>query len=173
MTPADFGALVDPDLRWSDIERFAGDSPLPVVVKGILTAEDAHLAAEHGAAGVIVSNHGGRQLDTVLSSADALPAVAEAVGDRDRRARGRRDPARNRRPQGARPGRAAVLVGRPVVSGLAVDGARASQRVLEILLDEFDNALGAGRGPAGLRARPQLPHSGPVVAAATEPARDG
>ena len=81
MSPADFGALVDPDLKWSDIEEFASDSPLPILVKGILTAEDARLAVEHGAAGVIVSNHGGRQLDTVLSGADALPAVVDAVGD--------------------------------------------------------------------------------------------
>jgi 4-hydroxymandelate oxidase len=147
MTPAAFGALVDPDLRWSDIERFAGESPLPVVVKGILTAEDAHRAAEHGAAGVIVSNHGGRQLDTVLSSADALPAVVEEVGDRidvlvDGGIRRGTDVLKALA-LGAR----AVLVGRPVVSGLAVDGARGAQRVLEILLNEFDNALGLAGAP--------------------------
>src|ERR1700685_859893 len=82
MTPADFAALIDPDLSWSDIERFAADSPLPVLVKGVLTPRDARLAAENGARGVIVSNHGGRQLDTVLASADALAEIVEAVGDR-------------------------------------------------------------------------------------------
>ena len=73
---------IDPGLRWSDIEQFAGHSRLPVLVKGILTAEDAELAIAHGAAGVVVSNHGGRQLDTVLSGADALPAVVDAVAGR-------------------------------------------------------------------------------------------
>ena len=82
MTPRDFAGLVDPDLTWKDIERFAADSPLPVVVKGVLTPEDALLAAEHGARGLVVSNHGGRQLDTVLSGADALPPIVEAAGDR-------------------------------------------------------------------------------------------
>jgi 4-hydroxymandelate oxidase len=142
MTPDEFGALVDPDLRWDDIARFAAESPLPVVVKGILTATDAVLAAEHGAAGVIVSNHGGRQLDGVLSGADALPEVVEAVGDRldvlvDGGIRRGTDVVKALA-LGAR----AVLIGRPVVSGLAVGGAAGVQRVLEILLHELDNALG-------------------------------
>ncbi len=147
MTLAAFGALVDPDLTWTDVERFVAESPLPVIVKGILTAEDARLAAEHGAAGVIVSNHGGRQLDTVLSAADALPAVADAVGDRidvlvDGGIRRGTDVLKALA-LGAR----AVLVGRPVVHGLALDGARGVQRVLEILLAEFDNALGLAGAP--------------------------
>jgi 4-hydroxymandelate oxidase len=147
MTPADFGALVDPDLEWADIERFAAESPLPVLVKGILTAEDARLAVEHGAAGVIVSNHGGRQLDTVLSSADALPPVVDAVGDRidvlvDGGIRRGTDVLKALA-LGAR----AVLVGRPVVCGLAIDGSRGAQRVLEILLDELDRALALAGTP--------------------------
>jgi 4-hydroxymandelate oxidase len=141
MTPDAFGALIDPDLRWSDIAGFAQESPLPVVVKGILTAEDAVLAVEHGAAGVIVSNHGGRQLDSVLSGADALPEVVAAVGDRadvlvDGGIRRGTDVVKALA-LGAR----AVLVGRPVVSGLAVGGAEGVRRVVEILLGEFDNAL--------------------------------
>ncbi|MGI8506319.1 MAG: alpha-hydroxy acid oxidase [Solirubrobacteraceae bacterium] len=148
MTPAAFGALVDPDLTWADIERFVAESPLPVIIKGILTARDARLATEHGAAGVIVSNHGGRQLDTVLSGADALPAVVDAVGDRtdvlvDGGIRRGTDVLKALA-LGAR----AVLVGRPVVSGLALDGARGVQRVLEILLNEFDNALGLAGVPS-------------------------
>src|SRR5581483_8187376 len=66
MTPADFAALIDPDLSWGDIERFVADSPLPVVVKGILRADDAEMAVAHGARAVVVSNHGGRQLDTAI-----------------------------------------------------------------------------------------------------------
>ncbi|MDQ6835734.1 MAG: alpha-hydroxy-acid oxidizing protein [Actinomycetota bacterium] len=147
MTPEAFGALVDPDLRWTDIERFAAESPLPVLVKGVLTPEDAQLAAEHGAAGVIVSNHGGRQLDGVLSGADALPAVAQSVGDRlevlvDGGIRRGTDVLKALA-LGAR----AVMVGRPVISGLAVGGASGVQRVLEILLAELDNALGLAGAP--------------------------
>jgi 4-hydroxymandelate oxidase len=141
MTPEAFCALVDPDLRWDDIARFAAESRLPVVVKGVLTAGDAWHAAENGAAGVIVSNHGGRQLDGVLSGADALPEVVEAVGDRldvlvDGGIRRGTDVVKALA-LGAR----AVMIGRPVVSGLAVGGAEGVQRVLEILLRELDNAL--------------------------------
>src|SRR5581483_7514042 len=76
------GELIDPSLTWADLEEFASQCDLPVLVKGVLTPEDARLAVEHGVAGVVVSNHGGRQLDTVPAGADALPGIAEAVGDR-------------------------------------------------------------------------------------------
>jgi isopentenyl diphosphate isomerase/L-lactate dehydrogenase-like FMN-dependent dehydrogenase len=132
---------IDPDLRWSDIERFAGDSELPVLVKGLLTAEDAELAIAHGAAGVVVSNHGGRQLDTVLSGADALGPIADAVAGRidvlvDGGIRRGTDVVKALA-LGAR----AVLVGRPVTWGLAVAGADGAEHVLETLLGEFANAL--------------------------------
>jgi 4-hydroxymandelate oxidase len=143
-TPAAFTALIDADLDWTDIERVAADSPLPVIVKGILTPEDALLAAEHGARGVVVSNHGGRQLDTVLSGADALPAVVDAVGDRldvlvDGGIRRGTDVLKALA-LGAR----AVMIGRPVLWGLAVDGAGGARRVIEILLGELDTALALG-----------------------------
>jgi 4-hydroxymandelate oxidase len=139
--PIDTSAVIDPQLRWSDIEQLVADSPLPVLIKGVLTAEDAHLAAEHGAAGVIVSNHGGRQLDTVLAGADALPEVVDAVGDRldvlvDGGIRRGTDVVKALA-LGAR----AVLIGRPTLWGLAVDGSAGVQRVLEILLAELENAL--------------------------------
>src|SRR5207245_9596544 len=76
----ELGALFDPSLTWDDVARFAADSGLPVLVKGVLTAEDARHAIDSGAAGVVVSNHGGRQLDTVLSGADALQAIVEETG---------------------------------------------------------------------------------------------
>jgi 4-hydroxymandelate oxidase len=147
MTPEGFARLIDPDLSWDDIDRFVAESPLPVLLKGILTAEDARRALEHGVAGVIVSNHGGRQLDTVVSGADALPEVAEAVGDRidvlvDGGIRRGTDVFKALC-LGAR----AVLVGRPVLAGLAVDGAAGAERVLEILLAEFDNALRLAGAP--------------------------
>ena len=115
----------------------------------MLTAEDARLALEHGAAGVIVSNHGGRQLDTVLSGADALPEIVDAVGDRldvlvDGGIRRGTDVVKALA-LGAR----AVLIGRPPLWGLAVDGATGAQRVIEILLAELENALDAGRALRG------------------------
>jgi len=76
------GANFDPSIQWRDLEwiRDAWDGPL--IIKGILEPDDARSAAALGAQGVVVSNHGGRQLDGVLSSARALPAIADAVGDR-------------------------------------------------------------------------------------------
>jgi isopentenyl diphosphate isomerase/L-lactate dehydrogenase-like FMN-dependent dehydrogenase len=138
--PAALGQI-DPDLRWPDIERFVADSELPVLVKGILTPEDAELAIAHGAAGVVVSNHGGRQLDTVLSGADALAPIVDAVAGRidvlvDGGIRRGTDVVKALA-LGAR----AVLVGRPVTWGLAVAGADGAQHVLETLLGEFANAL--------------------------------
>jgi 4-hydroxymandelate oxidase len=151
LTPAQFAALVDPALDWGDIERFVTDSPLPIVLKGILTAEDAVRAAELGVAGVIVSNHGGRQLDTVLSTADALPAIVDAVGDRvdvlvDGGVRRGTDMLKALA-LGAR----AVLIGRPMLFGLALGGAEGVQRVIEILLAEFDSALALAGAPQAAR----------------------
>src|SRR5205085_2187403 len=74
--------LFSPAVSWRDVERLTDLSGLPVVVKGVLTAEDARLACEHGAAAIAVSNHGGRQLDGVPGTLDALPEVVEAVEGR-------------------------------------------------------------------------------------------
>jgi 4-hydroxymandelate oxidase len=138
---------IDADLRWSDIERFAGASRLPVLVKGILTPEDAVLAIAHGAAGVVVSNHGGRQLDTVLSGVDALGPVVDAVEGRiavlvDGGIRRGTDIVK-----ALALGADAVLVGRPLTWGLALDGADGARRVLETLLAELVNALALVRCP--------------------------
>jgi isopentenyl diphosphate isomerase/L-lactate dehydrogenase-like FMN-dependent dehydrogenase len=74
--------LMDPALSWDSLAELASDCRVPVLVKGVLTAEDAALAVEHGAAGIVVSNHGGRQLDRCLATADALPEVVDAVEGR-------------------------------------------------------------------------------------------
>ena len=76
------GANFDPSVRWADLDWIRAAWKGPLVIKGILDPEDAREAAEIGADGIVVSNHGGRQLDGVLSSARALPAIADAVGDR-------------------------------------------------------------------------------------------
>ncbi|MGH7742627.1 MAG: alpha-hydroxy acid oxidase, partial [Candidatus Eiseniibacteriota bacterium] len=108
---------------------------------GILTAEDAALAVEHGAAGVIVSNHGGRQLDGAIPAVRALPEVAQAVGARvpvlmDGGVRRGTDVLRALA-LGAR----AVLIGRPYLWGLAADGQAGVTRVLEILREELVSAM--------------------------------
>ncbi len=163
----EIGELIDPGLTWSDVEEFASRCDLPVLVKGVLTPEDALLAAEHGAAGVVVSNHGGRQLDTVPAGAEALPAVAEAVGDRldvivDGGIRRGTDVLKALA-LGAR----AVMVGRPVIWGLASGGERGVKAVLEILVAEFDTALAlagvpraAEIGPACVQIRASAEASG-------------
>jgi isopentenyl diphosphate isomerase/L-lactate dehydrogenase-like FMN-dependent dehydrogenase len=134
-------ALMDPTLGWAELEDLASESELPVLVKGLLTAEDAALAVEHGAAGVVVSNHGGRQLDCVAATADALPEVVDAVEGRgavlaDGGVRRGTDVA-----IALALGADAVLVGRPALWGLAVDGEAGARQVLELLRGELELAL--------------------------------
>jgi isopentenyl diphosphate isomerase/L-lactate dehydrogenase-like FMN-dependent dehydrogenase len=134
-------ALMDPALGWSDLERLASESSLPLLVKGLVTAEDAELAVAHGASGVIVSNHGGRQLDRALASGDALPEVVDAVAGRapvlvDGGIRRGVDVA-----IALALGADAVLVGRPVIWGLAAAGSEGVGRVLGLLGDELELAL--------------------------------
>lgn len=141
VTPASAALLVDPSLTWRDLEWLHEHAGLPVIAKGILTAEDAVLAIDHGCEAVVVSNHGGRQLDRSVPSLDALPEVVDAVGDRaeilmDSGIRRGTDVA-IALALGAR----AVLVGRPVVWGLAARGAEGAQHVLELLRDELVLAL--------------------------------
>jgi 4-hydroxymandelate oxidase len=112
-----------------------------VIAKGVLTAEDALLAAEHGCDAIVVSNHGGRQLDRAVSSLDALPEVVDAVGDRvevlmDGGIRRGADVA-----IALALGAKAVLIGRPVIWGLAARGADGVQHVFELLRDELLLAL--------------------------------
>jgi isopentenyl diphosphate isomerase/L-lactate dehydrogenase-like FMN-dependent dehydrogenase len=134
-------ALMSSALGWQDLEDLASESDLPVLVKGLLTAEDAELAVAHGAAGVVVSNHGGRQLDRALASCDALPEVVDAV---DGRAAVLVDGGIRRGVDVAIAlalGADAVLVGRPPLWGLAAAGSEGAERVLELLREELELAL--------------------------------
>jgi 4-hydroxymandelate oxidase len=133
--------LFDPDLSWGDIEWLRSITRLPVLVKGILRGDDADRAISHGAAGVVVSNHGGRQLDTAVPTIRALPEVVEAVAGRgvvivDGGIRRGIDVLK-----ALALGANAVQIGRPVLWGLAVAGEAGVSRVLTLLREELDNAM--------------------------------
>lgn len=137
----DTADLIDPSLTWDDVANLAASTDLPVLVKGVLRADDAKRAIEHGAAGVVVSNHGGRQLDTVPATAEVLEPIAEAVGDAptvlvDGGVRRGTDVAK-----ALILGADAALVGRPVLWGLASGGSAGVAAVIGIIEDEFDRAL--------------------------------
>ena len=141
MTPKDVFDQVSASLTWRDLERIASQAQLPLLVKGVLTAEDAALACEHGAAGIVVSNHGGRQLDGVAATIDALPEVVETVDGRlevlvDGGIRRGVDVAKALA-LGAR----AVLAGRALLWGLTVGGEAGARHVLELLRAEVLGAL--------------------------------
>jgi isopentenyl diphosphate isomerase/L-lactate dehydrogenase-like FMN-dependent dehydrogenase len=141
VTVEDTFALMNPALTWDDLGEIAADAGVPLIVKGLLTAEDAELAVEHGAAGVVVSNHGGRQLDRSVTTAEALPEIVEAVAGRatvlvDGGIRRGVDVT-----VALALGADAVLVGRPVAWGLAAGGAEGVEWVLRTLIDEFAHAL--------------------------------
>ncbi|HZT92083.1 MAG TPA: alpha-hydroxy acid oxidase [Gaiellaceae bacterium] len=152
VTPKEVFDMISPSLTWHDVERLAAQTAVPLLVKGVLTAEDARLACEHGAAGVVVSNHGGRQLDGVSATIDALPEVVEAVDGRvevlvDGGVRRGTDVVKALG-LGAR----AVLAGRAPLWGLVVGGEDGARRVLELLRAEVLNALQlvGATGPAGV-----------------------
>ena len=136
-----FASGIDASLTWKDVDWLRSITRLPVVIKGIVRGDDAALAVEHGAGGIIVSNHGGRQLDTSIASIRALPEVADAVGGRaevllDGGVRRGTDVIK-----AIALGARAVLVGRPVVWGLAAAGESGARRVLELLRAEVDQAM--------------------------------
>ena len=144
----------DPALAWTDLEWLVADAGLPVVVKGILRADDAQRAAACGAAAVWVSNHGGRQLDTALPPIEALPAIAARLGGAmplivDGGIRRGTDVVK-----ALALGADVVAPGRPLLWGLAHGGAAGAARVLELLHHEFDVAMAlcGARRPAELDA---------------------
>ncbi|WP_437095675.1 alpha-hydroxy acid oxidase [Streptomyces sp. enrichment culture] len=131
----------DSSVTWEDLAWLREQSPLPLVLKGVLTAEDAELAVAHGVEGIVVSNHGGRQLDCATPAVDALPEVAGAVAGRcrvilDGAVRHGADIAK-----ALCLGADAVLVGRPALWGLAHSGRAGVAGVLRVLAEEFEETM--------------------------------
>lgn len=132
---------LDPSLTWDDLSWLIDQTHLPVFVKGIIRASDARQAFDRGAAGVIISNHGGRQLDTAPPTSRALPPIVDAVGGRglllvDGGIRRGSDVLK-----AIAMGADAVLIGRPILWGLTCAGARGVTDVLEILREELLEAM--------------------------------
>jgi 4-hydroxymandelate oxidase len=136
-----FASGIDASLTWKDIAWLRSITKLPVLIKGIVRGDDAARAADSGASGVIVSNHGGRQLDTAIPSIRALPDVVEGVAGRievlvDGGVRRGTDVIK-----AIALGARAVLLGRPVVWGLASGGENGARRVLDLMRAEVDLAM--------------------------------
>jgi isopentenyl diphosphate isomerase/L-lactate dehydrogenase-like FMN-dependent dehydrogenase len=132
---------VNPSLTWDDLDLLRGVTSLPILLKGILHPDDAREARARGIDGVIVSNHGGRQVDGAIASLDALPAIADAVGGElavllDSGVRSGADVFK-----ALALGADAVLVGRPYLWGLALGGEAGVEAVLRYLLAELDLTL--------------------------------
>jgi 4-hydroxymandelate oxidase len=141
LAPHEFVTGVSAAVTWDHLGALAAAAGLPVVLKGIVTAEDARLACEHGVAGIVVSNHGGRQLDGVPATIDVLPEVVEAVDGRttvllDGGIRRGTDVVK-----ALALGASAVLVGRAPLWGLAAAGEDGVRHVLELLRAEVELAL--------------------------------
>ncbi len=140
--------MFDQTITWADLAWLRGLTDLPLLLKGVVTAADAELALEHGVDAIIVSNHGGRQLDGGVASLRALPEVVAAVAGRcpvlvDGGVRRGRDVF-----IALALGAAAVLVGRPVLWGLAVDGEQGVEHVLSLLTDDLAHTMALAGRPA-------------------------
>src|SRR5258706_9309611 len=135
------------ELTWPFLQELKSYAKVPVLVKGILTAEDARLAVENGASGIVVSNHGARYLDTAPSTIEALPDIVEAVQGKipvliDGGFRRGTDVLK-----ALAIGAKAVLVGRPPLFGLGAFGQTGVQRVMEMLQTELALAMGLSGKP--------------------------
>ena len=169
--PAGPSDIRDTAAVWSDLDWFASSIRLPVVVKGIMAGEDGRLSAENGAKAVIVSNHGGRYLDTTPATIEVLPEVVAAV---DSKAEVYLDGGIRRGTDiykalalGAR----SVLIGRPLFWGLAVDGEAGASAVLEILRDELDATMGmCGRATVDSIDKEGLTTLSPLLSTFPQPA---
>jgi isopentenyl diphosphate isomerase/L-lactate dehydrogenase-like FMN-dependent dehydrogenase len=160
-TPAEVFSLIEARLTWRDLEKLRGMSDLPLLVKGVLTREDARLAADAGVDGIVVSNHGGRQLDTALAAIDALPEVVDEVGGDvevfvDGGVRRGTDVVKALA-LGAR----AAMIGRPILWGLAAGGEQGVRDVLEMFHREIALAMAlAGCANCGQVSREHVQQGG-------------
>ena len=142
--------VVNRIVTWNDLAELRALTSLPILLKGILHPDDALAARERGIDGIIVSNHGGRQVDGAIGALDALPGIAEAVGDDlavlfDSGVRSGADVVK-----ALALGADAVLLGRPYLWGLALDGRAGVETVLRMLLAELDLTLAlSGYGRPG------------------------
>lgn len=151
-----FTAQLDTSLTWEALDWLRSTTKLPIVVKGIVTGEDAALAVEHGASAVQVSNHGGRQLDGAVATIEALPEVVAAV---DGRAEVYVDGGIRRGTDALKAlalGARAVLLGRPALWGLAANGQQGVARVLELLGEELELAMALVGSPTLADLHPAL-----------------
>lgn len=153
-----------PSLQWSDLARLRAMTSLPLIVKGVLHPDDARLAIEHGVDGLVVSNHGGRQIDGEIASLDALPAIVNVVQRRipvlfDSGIRSGADVFK-----AIALGADAVLLGRPYVYGLAIAGETGVREVLRNVQAEFDLTMGlAGCTSVSEITRDTVMDAGPAV----------
>ncbi|MDF1662542.1 MAG: alpha-hydroxy acid oxidase [Planctomycetota bacterium] len=134
-------SLLDPGIAWKDIEWLRSITKLPVIVKGILHPDDALKARDYGASAIVVSNHGGRQVDTAQATIKALPKITEQLNDSievyvDGGVRRGTDVLK-----ALACGARAVLLGRPILWGLAVNGQAGAEAVLQLLKADFDLAM--------------------------------
>jgi 4-hydroxymandelate oxidase len=157
--------LLNPALSWKDVAWLQSITELPVLVKGIVRPDDALRAADVGVAGIVVSNHGGRQLDTAPATIDVLPEIADALAASGHKIEVLMDGGVRRGTDilkalalGAR----AVLVGRPVLWGLAADGEAGAAWALRILRDELDLAMALAGTPTLADITRDLVRRGPA-----------
>jgi 4-hydroxymandelate oxidase len=155
-------AIFDPSLSWSDVAWLAEQTSVPLILKGILHADDARHAADIGVAGIVVSNHGGRQLDGAVPSIAALPWIADAVAGRcevllDSGVRSGLDVLK-----AVALGATGVMLGRPALWGLALGGAAGADSVLALLAEELRQAMTLAGCPdlAAVRALRAMPRPG-------------
>jgi len=135
---------IDAALSWKDLDWIRSITSLPLIIKGIIHPDDARQAVRHGVQGIVVSNHGGRQLDTCQSTIDALPDIIDAVNGEKQQIDVYIDGGVRRGTdilKAVALGAKAVLIGRPILWGLAVDGEQGVRNVLEILRKEFRLAM--------------------------------
>ena len=136
-----FAWMIDAALQWKDLDWLGGITKLPIIIKGVCRADDARIALSHGVKGILVSNHGGRQMDSAPATIEVLPSIVDAVGDQvtvlmDGGIRRGVDVLK-----ALAHGAKAVLVGRPVLWGLAAGGQQGVEKALSMLREELDLAM--------------------------------